>query len=247
MTKYYEEGQYHLGAGAYDAINTLNLLATGSEDAKIAPERTELYVKLILEESRELVKGLTEAMINPDYSDAYKEGMREVRDGIADVIVVSYGWLVSAGEVNIVLDLPHERPDTQKAFPEFMLAVRIMQAYPNEHNARGVVSAVARLAYALNIPLADDYNAVAFSNMSKFDTNVEDWNRTVQKYAADNVAINLVLSTIGDTTYYVGVSMADQTSLSGTFWKAGKFVKSVNFKEPAFSAQRDVDWFWVAP
>jgi len=89
-------------------------------------------------------------------------------------------------------------------------------------------------------PTDDDYELVCDSNMSKFDLNQEDAERTQKQYLDNHgVQTEIVVNTIEGTTYYVNKSPFDQVpdpKREGKFkFPRGKYLKSFNFWEPQYA------------
>ena len=94
-------------------------------------------------------------------------------------------------------------------------------------------------AHHFGIPVEADHEAVFKSNMSKFDLSLEDADRTKARYEAQGVAVHIETVHALDTqhspaTFYIVKSSKDQV-VNGKDYPAGKFLKSINFKEPVFS------------
>lgn len=131
----------------------------------------DAQIKLIEEEFNELKEAIE------------KRDLTKVRDGIADVLVTTYGAAHRAG-----------------------------------------------------IDANADHLAVTMSNLSKFDLTLQDASKTHEKYKELGIETNLLQQQIGYDTYYVTVSAKNQADTNGKFYPSGKFLKSINFKEPIFEA-----------
>lgn len=110
------------------------------------------------------------------------------------------------------------------------------------HDAWRFLSLCYNLAYSaaffFDIPLLEDHFAVFWSNMSKFDTSLEDAKKTEKKYEDLGVAVYIETVKALDahhnlTTFFIVKSSKDQV-VGGKDYPAGKFLKSINFKEPVF-------------
>lgn len=86
------------------------------------------------------------------------------------------------------------------------------------------------LAHILGIDSDADMGAVFRSNMSKFVTSDAELIASVEKYAA----IEVEVYEEGEYPRKCIKSAKDQTGTNGEFYKKGKFLKGVNFKEPVF-------------
>lgn len=97
---------------------------------------------------------------------------------------------------------------------------------------------VYALAYELGVDLADDQEEIFYSNMSKFDTDLETAEKGLVKYSNMGVAAALFPKEVEGITYHVIKSTEDRV-IGGRPFPAGKFLKSVNFKEPNLSPLRN--------
>jgi len=86
----------------------------------------------------------------------------------------------------------------------------------------------------------EDLAAVCQSNVSKFDRNEEDAAKTKAKYDALNVETYQIQQTLFGQTFWITRSAKEQL-FNGEMIAEGKWLKSVNFKEPTFRPSAQVD------
>ena len=204
---------------------------------------------LITSEYEEFVKGLRE------------NNVELVRDGLADVIVTCDGMLSRLGITTYDFDLSekylalvkkHDLPLelVGKGFlksisvnvrrieidAKYALAGKLNNHLRNNiiHNAIATIRSVTRFSIAANIDLLADQTAVFVSNLSKFDTKIEVAEQGVEKYK--NLGVSTVIEPVthDGVTYYVIKSDRDQI-VNGKDYPKGKFLKSVEFKEPVWA------------
>lgn len=103
------------------------------------------------------------------------------------------------------------------------------------HGAKGIRDGVADvnvtvlgLAHVIGFNSDKDMLEVYNSNMSKLCVNAEELAATQKKYAE----IGVVTYTGGEFPHAWVKSALDQTGSNGEFYKKGKFLKGINFKEP---------------
>lgn len=95
-----------------------------------------------------------------------------------------------------------------------------------------VYGMAARMGYPADL----DFKAICESQFSKFDKTAEDQALTCAKYKSIGVETHYEVETRGDGSHvYVTYSSKDQTGSDKKFYPAGKWLKSVNFKEPTFT------------
>lgn len=87
------------------------------------------------------------------------------------------------------------------------------------------------------IPVIEDQVAVFRSNMSKFDTDFETAQKTIEKYRNMGIAVHIEevrsMNGLDLCTFYIVKSSKDQ-DVGGKDYPKGKFLKSINFQEPVF-------------
>lgn len=91
-------------------------------------------------------------------------------------------------------------------------------------------------------PVSDDYIEVVESNISKFDKSIENAYLTQEKYLDLAVVTNVTETTLEYTdrreVVYVTRSAVDQIGNDGAKYPEGKWLKSIDFKEPAYVTPR---------
>lgn len=105
-----------------------------------------------------------------------------------------------------------------------------------------VLTSLQTFAYnaglSCGFPVMIDYAEVVRSNMTKFDTTLEDAEATRDKYAAIGIVTVTVPGEyfIEDKPYSVFIckSAHDQTGTDGKDYPGGKWLKSIRFREPEY-------------
>lgn len=176
-----------------------------------------------------------------------EKNIREIRDGLADVIVTVDGMFHRLGlqYPNVDAFYFEEEPleecieiieaELAKA-AEFLemdqysdlqdLHMRLSAIYGN------VIWAVYQLSWLFGVDVQADQEAIYRSNLSKFDTDYDVARKGVEKYDAMGVPTSLFPNTIDGLTYHVIKCTADTVDGNGKRYGAGKFLKSIYFKEP---------------
>lgn len=94
------------------------------------------------------------------------------------------------------------------------------------------------LAIRMGYPADEDFTEVVRSNMTKFDTNVDEAMLTSDKYKALGVDTYIVpaVYNLGDVSFNVIVtkSSKDQVGNDGKEYPEDKWLKSINFQEPMY-------------
>ncbi len=205
---------------------------------------------LILDEAKELRDG-----VNAD-------DLQEIRDGVGDVIVTLDGLIHRLGLPEPDFELLTHRhlarldrsaPSlVEEIFEHLELMVNTMREVESEEDLKKTVLKVALFGAAISIydccyaiarlygfDLHADQVAIYESNMSKFDTDKAVALTGIEKYARLGVVVSIhpnVVEVDGEqVTYYVLKSDHDQIGSDNKSYPAGKFLKSVNFKDPVFA------------
>lgn len=223
---------------------------TESDEAfgKRLAEVSSQQISFIDEEFRELLAGWA------------KRDVREMRDGLADLIVTIDGWLyrICGGEQGRLYD-SEEIDETEISEYALIAALvshmgeigewsRCMEDTINPHVCLGLIERELKnmlliteaLSNSLGFDLLADQRAVFESNMSKFDTIRADAELGVAKYAVLGVEVVITETEYAannepSVTYYVLRTTQDQTDVKGRFIPKGKFLKSVRFRAPVFA------------
>jgi hypothetical protein len=187
--------------------------------------------------------------------------MRQIRDGLGDVIVTVDGMyhrlMLSppTSPVEVVVDQEATIPMFFHAIDVLLGLVEQVAEYgliQSRHDTfadedikldlysvrlalEGILSAVYSASAFFDIPVMADQQAIFNSNLSKFDTDLETAERTVQKYADMGVITALYPQVVSGTTYYVVKCSELTPEAKALNITVGKFLKSVNFAEPVFS------------
>lgn len=112
-----------------------------------------------------------------------------------------------------------------------------------DHDSVRLLLVLYVVASMLSVDIPRDQLAVYESNLSKFDTDYETACKGLQKYWDQGVKVTLVLS-YGDIQgaghqlrYYVIKVLEGGLDRNGKMQPAGKFLKSIHFKEPQFAEE----------
>ena len=165
----------------------------------------------------------------------------EIRDAIADVIVVAQGgcFIADAYPAGHIVGGALKMCSLDQIFTSSADSVgaawRWMQKpdaeekrHPYYHALELTIRRCVAYAISNNIPLKEDLQAVNKSNFSKFCKTPEEVQATIKKYA--NVSV--YFKETGDTEYPFAVYADENTA----FAPAGKLLKSINYQEPVFCA-----------
>lgn len=250
-------------------------------------------VKIIASELNELILGhkaytdqpLSEAELAKVKKKAGEDlrtwGLREVRDGVGDVIVTTDGayhrldlptsngqmlrvagmhvsmtfglgqsqvevvnnLLTNAGghleSIKLILQQVQDGWDAAVADDNESGGDIVYDVLPGTENLlRAMLDDIQLAMYAVStsyhINLVEDQVLIYRSNMSKFDTDSSVAAQGVQAYADQGVQTYISEQQVGNDTYYIIKSAADQ-EVGGKDFPKDKFLKSVNFAEPDFS------------
>lgn len=202
---------------------------------------------LITEEFKELVKGFAESNV------------KEIRDGLADVIVttdgmfhrmrcgyIQAGWSRETG----FLDFDDTHLETVRNWLLKMSSPTYLQdAFAADANASeyrlyadakklsqfaDIVSIMRRYSLLFGINPDVDQQTVFESNLSKFDTSIEKAQLTVDKYTTMGVEVGIFPRTYGGVQYHVVKSIKDQV-VNDVSYPQGKFLKSVDYIPPQWT------------
>lgn len=105
--------------------------------------------------------------------------------------------------------------------------------------AKVLVSPMVLMTFALGIclgyPVEQDYQAVVDSNMTKFDTTVEDAELTREKYLALGVETHVLEHEVDGVTLYVTKVTETVTGTDGKLYPEGKWLKSINWEDAKYT------------
>jgi len=218
-------------------VNTIvNNLPISEDDVSTLMQVIKRQRDLIHDEFDELSTGIKERNIS------------EVRDGIADVIVTVDGMYFRVGLEYPRVELWSNR---DLSIDEHVRSIEVSLKLMEEMVAAGldgntvgyfkhrvkvycdsILYSCYRLSQEYGIDLLADQEAVFASNMTKFDTDIEVARRGVAKYAEMGVKTDVFPNKIDGLTYHVIKCTEDSVDAAGKKYNAGKFLKSVFFKEP---------------
>lgn len=218
------------------------------------------------------VAGKQHKLINDEYVELRDRGMaaenvKEVRDGLGDIIVTLDGLLyrLDIPYTNIfapaLLPLDFEVLNKQRRatisnlsnrlhFLEMALRTlneRLQDSNYGDHQgylrtvantAEVIYAQVYALAYDLGVDIAADQRSIYASNLTKFDTDEAVAQQGLAKYEAMGVAAALFPKEVDGVVYYVIKSTEDR-EVDGRPFPAGKFLKSVLFQEPVLDDLRE--------
>ena len=205
-------------------------------------------IDLILDEAKELRDGIE---LSKQGEQHHAKARQEIRDGVADVIVTLDGLVhrlsLNLPDLTIVIE-NHDRAPVDKYEYEWLLNhLQVLEQMLAELCADSektidfdalyshlfdAYEATYDLARAWDININADQVAVYESNMSKFDLDKATAMTGVLKYAELGVKTDLFPNDIDGQTYYVIKCVEDCVDSKGKTHRAGKFLKSVNFREP---------------
>ena len=231
----------------YDDITRINQIA-GNLPVPLSDASTWLSVfrrqlGLINEEFAEFENGLKEGHVG------------EIRDGIADTLVTTHGLISRLGldsDFYTKFLTPYQVSGltwttSRQTAREHLDALNILAQNVETPSpatvtamAAGLALAVMEVGHQLGFDIDADMLAVYESNLSKFDTDPETLERSQTKYRIIGVETTVSENTVDGVTYLVMLSAKDQTGTDGRQYPKGKFLKSVNFREPVFQEQQDV-------
>lgn len=228
----------------------------GNKPIRLTTEREAWFqagyrqIDLIHDETKELRAGIDD------------DDLQEIRDGVGDVIVTLDGLIHRLGLPEP--DFEHLRHRhlarltrsahslVEEIFENLNVMVCNMREVENEEDLKKTILKVVLFGAAVNVydccyalarlygfDLHTDQVAIYESNMSKFDTDKALALSGIEKYARLGVMVsihpNVAVVDGEQVTYYVLKSDQDQTGSDGKSYPAGKFLKSVNFKDPVFT------------
>ncbi len=202
-------------------------------------------------------------LINDEYEELRDRGLaaqniKEVRDGLGDIIVTTDGLLYRLGipYTNIfapaqpVLDPQSvNRGATIGNIYERLYSLeqnlRALKDRLNDsnygnhsHHLRRIASTaeqvyvnVYALAYEMGVDIAADQRAIYASYLTKFDTDEAVAQQGLAKYEAMGVPVALFPKEVDGVVYYV-IKCTEDRVIKGRPFPAGKFLKSVLFQEP---------------
>lgn len=194
---------------------------------------------IIRPEIKELMAGLA-------VSDA-----GEIRDGVADVMFTLCGMysrmalpFPTQAEVASLEEALNYDGGVDIAAMRLLhlcelISVLMKVGYSNIDAAHVLLNRMMAKTWAIgtyfNYPILSDLNDVVVSNMTKFDTDVETSEATRLKYEAIGVKTEAhATTTTTGSVFYVTRVVETVTGTDGKQYPKGKWLKSVNFKEPAF-------------
>lgn len=97
---------------------------------------------------------------------------------------------------------------------------------------------VSDVADEFGFNILEDQHVVYRSNMSKFDTDIEDATRGLEKFAAQGIKVRIDQTEYLGMKYYVLKSDEDQT-VNGKHYPKNKFLKSINYKDAQWEGAAD--------
>lgn len=187
------------------------------------------------------------------------ENLKDLRDGLGDVLVTYDGMLVRLGlkPVDFVCDTDvrvtgtalERRTDqtlqsrihfsigrTHALVREVVINAQRNGTYNREHLRFLIASILAATEEAIALAGAitmDDQFQIFLSNMSKFDTDRATAEQGVAKYTKMGVKTRIEETEVAGTRYFV-IKVAEFAEIGNKKFVPGKFLKGVNFFEPVF-------------
>lgn len=196
-------------------------------------------VKLIRDEFNELKDAVA------------SDNRKEIRDGIADVVVTVDGLLFRLGLDMYEPKLQPLSADVRNGgHLQFLMRldhlIKGLEYYrdgsptavdPNHIQtlSQALINNVRQFAELNSVDLDDDQIKVYESNLSKFDTDMNEVGKTIRKYLDLGVETEIAEANVDGVTYYVVKSAYDQQGGDNKSYPKGKFLKSVNYVEPDLS------------
>lgn len=192
-----------------------------------------------------------------------KKDLTEIRDGLADIIVTCDGLLSRLGIT--MYDFGKYKEHMTPKTPSYnMAALRLwsgelkqdvnrlklalhrsemgnISEVTRKHvilSAIGAINSVTGFSRIAGIDVLIDQFSVFQSNLSKFDTDASVAQATFAKYQDAGVQVVIEPCEHEGVTYHVVKSKEDQV-VNGKDYPKGKFLKSVNFKEPVWLPMAD--------
>ncbi len=222
----------------FDQVAMINRLAGNHKNPVPATVKHQAQ-SIIKSETLELHKGLIE-------DDAH-----EIRDGVADVLFTVAGMFARLGfNTSCLFAFPREGtnylPKTILSYSESlthycdaMTALSLADHQYNSPNIYDILKIMADRAIVIGTsfgyPVRQDLQTVIDSNMSKFDRTEGDAIATVQKYAKLGVKTKYHKVDTESGPYFVClVKEYNPRAEDGKEYPEGKWVKSCNFREPAY-------------
>lgn len=189
-----------------------------------------------------------------------KMDRQEIRDGIADVL-----FTVAGGYARFDIPLPRDfepvrlsnTAEAEQMVCKILGVLDTMEILASKNLMdyyvvmgillKDIAEKAISIATHYGLPYEYDLEMVCASQWSKFDNNPEDAALTVARYAENGVEVYQEVRYLDGeqasaiaTSYIVTHSAKDQNDLKGRPIPKGKWLKSVNFKEPEF-----VDVVWL--
>lgn len=176
--------------------------------------------------------------------------MHEIRDGLADTLVVISGWLHCHGSTSLFsydfhIDEAGVDNHYELGHAPQVYGLASWQAWqrnggenrtssPFAGSPADMIRFVFDLATHYRIPVLEDWEVVNRANLNKFDMTPEDAALTGEMCINSGLEYEQREYTDGGLTWWATVSPKDQTDKNGKFWKEGKYMKSYAWVEPTF-------------
>ena len=168
-------------------------------------------------------------------ADAYKNSDRvEEKDGIADIAVVTYGYLLTIGSHREKTNTYHQTVQSEILQKLFILYNNIelvststentqkFQFYSVSKDLNDIIDLIEDYASVIGETLSDLVTIVHTSNMTKFPKTIEEAELTLEKYANHEIYKGVYYKKCQTYDYYVVKS------------NNHKILKSINYKDPVW-------------
>lgn len=227
----------------YDAVAAINRMA-GNYIVPTTETALHQLNKIILPEVRETLDGLI------------AEDEHEIRDGVGDILFTVAGLYARLGyafpeSIIVPTHLKYTREEAALSTLTLMgvceeaatlVAIHGLEAYGEKLNAHmeTMLRIACRIGHMHGYPVEQDLQAVVDSNFTKFDKTEDDAWQTKAKYSQLGVDTEYHQASYEGTKLYVTKVATAGKGSDGKNYPAGKWVKSVNFKEPVYSSLVEV-------
>lgn len=111
--------------------------------------------------------------------------------------------------------------------------IRQLNRFAETKLASAMVELFAMVEF-MGLDVHQNQQAVIDSNMSKFDTTLEDAQKSMQKYIDKGIEVEIVESVYAETTYFIIKSTKDQI-VDFKDYPKGKYLKADKFFEPVYN------------
>ncbi len=175
----------------------------------------------------------------------YGQALLNGAGGIPKEVLVQLSNFEMCAEINYLVgntvNATLETAEAQKKviaceWKEFLDSIEAKDLHTLRDDVGDMLFTVYGMAARMGYPADLDFKKICESQYSKFDRSLEDAQKTRQKYLDIGVETYFEEKRGNDDTlYFVTYSAMDQMGSDNKHYPAGKWLKSVNFKEPEFT------------